>query len=210
MKRMCAVLLAAGESRRMGGANKLTLPVNGEPLVRRTARVLLASRLEKVVVVLGHEADVVGPLLAELAVKQVVNPDYAQGQMTSVHCGLGALEAGCDGVMIALADQALLTARDVNALIDAFESIEEDHVLVPVYRGRRGNPIVLSYAHRRAILTGAANLGCRRLIERHPELVTPLDMDTDHVVFDLDTPEDYRELQRRLGEAGGRCIAREG
>ncbi|MGA7800482.1 MAG: nucleotidyltransferase family protein [Gammaproteobacteria bacterium] len=201
MKRICALLLAAGESRRMGATNKLMLEVGGEPLVRRTARTLLASRVEDVVAVLGHEAAAVGPLLADLPVKQVVNPDYSDGQMTSVHRGMAALGTACDGVMVTLADQALLTAADVNALIDAFEGIEENHVLVPVHRGRRGNPIVLSYRHREAILAGAPNLGCRRLIERHPELVTPVEMASDHVVFDLDTPDDYAELQRRLGFA---------
>jgi len=206
VKRVCALLLAAGQSRRMGAANKLTLDVGGEALVRRTARTLLGSGIQDVVAVLGHEADVIGPLLADLPVKAVLNPDYADGQMTSVHRGLAALDAPGDGVMVALADQALLTVADVNALIDAFLDIEEGRVLVPVHKGRRGNPIILSYRHREAILAGAPNLGCRRLIERHPELVTSVEMACDHVVFDLDTPDDYVELQRRLGVVVGRTM----
>ncbi|MEJ2688293.1 MAG: nucleotidyltransferase family protein [Gammaproteobacteria bacterium] len=208
MKRVCALLLAAGESRRMGAANKLTLDVNGEPLVRRTARTLLASGIAEVVAVLGHEAETIAPLLADLPVKQVTNAGYAHGQMTSVHRGMAALDTPADGVMVALADQALLTVADVNALIDAFQDIEEGRVLVPVHQGRRGNPIILSFRHREAILAGAPNLGCRRLLERHPELVTPVEMASDHVVFDLDTPEDYARLQRRLDAvpAAGRTM----
>ena len=86
--RVSAVLLAAGQSRRMGADNKLLLPIDGEPVVRRTARQLLGAGLEEVVVVLGHEADSVSGALDGLAVRAVVNPDYRDGQMTSVRAGL--------------------------------------------------------------------------------------------------------------------------
>jgi molybdenum cofactor cytidylyltransferase len=127
----------------------------------------------------------------------VINPDYRDGQMSSVHRGLAALSRPCDGVMICLVDLPFLTAQDVNVLIEAYLR-HRGGIIVPTYEGRRGNPIVIAYAHREQILGGGRNLGCKRLIERHPELVTTVPMDTDHVVFDLDTPDDYARLQRRL------------
>jgi len=198
MSGVSAILLAAGESRRMGAVNKLTLPIDGQPLLRHSAQTLLASRLREVAVVLGHEADQAAPLLEDLDVTLVHNERYAEGQMSSVHRGLEALADACEGVMICLADQPLLTPGDVDALIEAFGRREQGSILVPTYRGRRGNPIVLAYAHRDEILGSGRNLGCKRLIERNPELVTTLEMETDHVVFDLDTPEDYAEWQRRF------------
>lgn len=201
MSGVSAILLAAGESRRMGAVNKLTLPIDGQPLLRHSVRTLLASRLQEVVVVLGHEADQAARLLKDLAVTRVYNERYAEGQMSSVHCGLEALADTCEGVMICLADQPLLTSADIDALIEAFGRREQGSILVPTHRGRRGNPIVLAYAHRDEILGGGRNLGCKRLIERNPELVTTLEMDTAHVVFDLDTPEDYLEWQRHFGRA---------
>lgn len=182
----------------MGTANKLGLDVAGEALVRRAARVLLASQVERVVVVLGHQAELVAPLLADLPVQQVVNPAYADGQMTSVHRGLEALDVVCDGMMVVLADQALLTAADIDELIDAFAGLGAGRVLVPMYRGRRGNPAIISYCHRDAILASGPKPGCRGFIDRHPELVTAVEMANDHVVVDLDTPRDYAELRRRL------------
>jgi molybdenum cofactor cytidylyltransferase len=198
MSRVSAILLAAGESRRMGSVNKLTLPIDGQPLLRHSVRTLLASRLQEVVVVLGHEADRAARLLEDLDVTRAYNERYAEGQMSSVHRGLEALADACEGVMICLADQPLLTPEDIDALIEAFGRREQGSILVPTHRGRRGNPIVLAYAHREEILGGGRNLGCQRLIERNPGLVTTLEMDTEHVVFDLDTPEDYEEWRRRL------------
>jgi molybdenum cofactor cytidylyltransferase len=201
-----AILLAAGESRRMSGINKLMLAVEGEPLLRHTVKTLLASRLGEMVVVLGHQAEEARILLHELEVRTVVNNHYREGQMSSVHCGLEALTRPCDGVMICLTDQPLLTAQDIDVLIDAFGR-RSASILVPTYEGRRGNPIVLAYGHRAAILGGGRNLGCKRLIERNPELVTTVEMDTDHVVFDLDTPEDYASLQARLQASPARSAA---
>ncbi len=197
MSTVSAILLAAGESRRMGATNKLALAVDGEPLLRHMVKTLLASQLAEVVVVLGHQAEQAHKLLQGLAVGTVVNETYREGQMNSVHCGLAALRQPCDGVMICLADQPLLTPRDIDELIEAFAR-RGGSIIAPTYQGRRGNPIVLAYAHRAQILDGERNLGCKRLIERNPELVTPVEMDNDHTVFDLDTPDDYANLVARL------------
>jgi molybdenum cofactor cytidylyltransferase len=197
--RVSAILLAAGESRRMGTVNKLALPVGGRALVRRTAETLLQAGLEQVVAVVGHERDSVSALLQGLPLRIVHNEDYREGQMTSVFCGMAALPNDCDAVLVCLADLPLLTAEDLMRLIAAFADCPTS-VLVPTYQGVRGNPILLAHAHRDQILAGDRNLGCRRLIEKNPALVTTLEMADDHTVFDLDTPDAYRELQQRLGE----------
>lgn len=197
--RVSAILLAAGESRRMGTVNKLALPVGGRALVRRTAETLLQAGLEEVVAVVGHERDSVGALLQGLPLRIVHNDDYREGQMTSVFCGMAALHNDCDAVLVCLADLPLLRVEDLMRLIAAFADCPTS-VLVPTYKGARGNPILLAHAHRDQILAGDRNLGCKRLIEKNPALVTALEMANDHTVFDLDTPDAYRELQQRLGE----------
>jgi molybdenum cofactor cytidylyltransferase len=199
-----AILLAAGESRRMGTLNKLALPVGGVPLLRRTARTLLASGLREVVAVLGHEAGAMRRRLDGLPLRLVENPRYREGQMSSVHRGLEALSGRCDGVMVCLADQPLLTPGDIDMLIEAFARRARGDILVPTYAGARGNPVVLDDAQRAAILAGERNLGCRHLIERMPERVTTFAMPNNHVVFDLDTPSDYATLQALLRDEGAR------
>ncbi len=201
--RIAAVLLAAGESRRMGACNKLALQVDGIPLVRRTARVLLDSKVCEVVAVLGHEAERVRGLLTGLPLRVVINEEYAEGQMNSVHCGLAALDDVYDGVMIALSDQPLIEAEDIDRIVAGFAQCERGSVLVPVHAGQRGNPIVLPWEHRERILAGERNLGCKRLIERNPELVTTLEFEHARVTVDLDTTADYARLQLHVAERRG-------
>ena len=185
----------------MGVVNKLALTVAGVPLVRRTAQTLLSAGLEEVVAVTGHEAAQVRALLEGLSLTLVENPDYADGQMTSVHAGLAALSRPCDAFMVCLSDQPLLATDDIARLVRAFAERGRASILVPTYGGARGNPVVLAREHLAAILGEDRNLGCRGFIDRNPELVATVEMDTDHVVFDLDTPEDYQALLERL--AGG-------
>lgn len=199
MNTISAILLAAGESRRMRGVNKLELPIAGVPLLRRSAMTLLAAPLAELVVVLGHEPTRAAALLRDLPLKTVFNESYQDGQMTSVYKGMSALSQPCAGVLVCLTDQPLLEAADIQAIIDAFGKRTRGTVLVPTYRGARGNPIVLAWSHRDEIVRSGRNLGCRHLIERNPEWVETIEMPSDHVVADLDTPEDYAELQRRVG-----------
>ena len=202
MTTVSAVLLAAGESRRMGKVNKLELLIDGIPLLRRTAETLLASKLQEIVVVLGHEAEKASAILEGLPLKFITNEAYRDGQMTSVYQGLSSLSQACDGVMICLSDQPLLQTEDVNVLIDAFDQMNvgnshsstNSSILVPTYQGKRGNPIILDFQHRQEILSGERNLGCKKLIEKNPELVSSFEMSNNHVVVDLDTPEEYADL----------------
>ncbi|MHB8254621.1 MAG: nucleotidyltransferase family protein [Acidiferrobacter sp.] len=198
MSAVAGLLLAAGESRRMGALNKVTASVGGPSLLRNAAQVLCRSRLAEVVVVVGYQAPEALRQLAGLDVRTVLNADYGQGQMSSVHCGLQQFSQPYEGIMICLADQPLVTPADIDLLIDTFLAEERRPILVPTHNGQRGNPIVLSAMHQATILAdGTANLGCRRLIERHPQWITTVEMVDDHVLFDVDTPEDCEEWRRR-------------
>ena len=178
----------------MGAVNKLLLTVGGVPLVRHITQILLASMVEELVVVLGHEAQQIEHALSGLQVKPVYNERYGEGQMTSVYAGMEALTQESDGVMVCLSDQPLLTVKDINALIRAFSKRRDGEVVVPTYRGQRGNPIVLANEHRRSILNGQRNLGCKHLIDNNPDIVTAVEWDCDHVVVDIDTRQDVMTI----------------
>jgi xanthine dehydrogenase accessory factor len=190
-----AILLAAGESRRMGGANKLLLPIDGVPLVRRTAETLLASGIEDVVAVLGFEATEVEHSLGGLPLRFVMNDAFREGQETSVRAGLSAIRPGTDGVMICLGDQPALRPDDIREIERAFIERKRGSVLVPMYRGTRGNPIVLDRHGLDQILARGGKFGCRQLTTHHADLVEPYEMSTDHVLKDIDRPEDYAALR---------------
>ena len=189
MRRISAILLAAGESLRMGDVNKLTLAVGGAPLLRHMVTRLLDSELHEIVVVTGHEQETARTLLQGLPVTLVSNARYREGQMTSVYRGMEALSEPCDGVMGCPVRSAVTGCRGSQPAATRLSgAVSDDGAGARLPSGRGEIPSSLAYQHRDAILGGERNLGCRRLIEKNPELVTTLEMGNDHVVFDLDTP----------------------
>ena len=175
----------------MGAANKLLLPFRGVPLIRRVAATISALPFADVIVATGHEAESVEGVLGGLPVRVVRNPAYEEGQMTTVRAALGALGAASDGVMICLGDQPALTDADLELIAKTFLDRPGIDVLVPMFQGVRGNPIVLSRASLDAILARGGNFGCRQFVANNADLVSTFEMPNDHVLVDVDRPEDY-------------------
>lgn len=196
-----AVLLAAGESRRMGGRPKSLLQLGGVPLIRRNLIALSGAGVDEVAVVLGHRADEVEAVLLDFPVTVVRNADYARGQMASMHVGLAALGDRLDAIIVAVADQPLINAQDITALIGAFKKRGEASAVVPYVAGERGNPIVFDAAVRDAVLAGDANFGCRQWLAAHPERVARLDTDNRHYCVDVDSPDDIARFESTYGHA---------
>ena len=192
---IAALVLAAGQSRRMGGANKLLATIGGKPLVRMAAEAALASRATSVTVVTGHDAGAIEAALAGLAVALAHNPNYAAGLSTSLRAGLGALPPGVDGVVVLLADMPDVGAAVIDRLIGAFRPETHAEIVVPVREGRRGNPVLWGarFFGRLAAIDG--DTGGRGLIATSPESVVEIEMGAA-VTRDVDTLE-------ALAEAGG-------
>ena len=197
--RIGAVLLAAGEGRRMGGVAKPLIRLQGVPLISRQLVAFSGAGVDEVVVVTGHARSAVEELMRSFTVTLAHNDAHAQGQEGSVRVGLAALNGGFDAVFIAPVDMPLIAADDLTELIGAFKKRPAGHILVPVVAGQRGNPILLDATAQAQILESGANLGCRHLIERQPELVHVHATENTRFITDLDTVEDVRSLAQRTG-----------
>ena len=193
---IAAIVPAAGMSTRMG-RNKLLLAFRDRPLIARAVDTLLESEVDQVVVVLGHEADKVKAKLQGRQVTIVENPSYGQGMSTSIRVGLGAVSSDARAIMIYLADQPLLEPEDVKRLIGAFADAREQgkSIVVPFFHGQRGNPVILDSSYKEGILEVVGEVGCKRVIKRNPDKVLVVEMETDHVVRDVDRIEDYEGLK---------------
>ena len=187
--RIAALLLAAGRSSRMGGPNKMLAEIDGRPMVARVAQRLLSSHARPVVAVLGNQADRVGAALGKLPVERVDNPAFAEGLSTSLKRGLAALPDDIDGVVICLGDMPQITGRDIDRLIAAFNPLEGRAIIVPVRGGKRGNPVLFSRRFFAEMAELAGDVGARHLIGEYAELVAEIEMDTDSILVDIDTPE---------------------
>ena len=195
--RIAALLLAAGKSSRMG-ENKMLVEIDGRPMVARTAQRLLSSRARPIVAVLGNMADEVDAALGKLPVERVLNPDFAEGLATSLTRGLAALPEDIDGVVVCLGDMPLIAGRDIDRLIAAFNPLEGRAIVVPTRRGRRGNPILWSHQFFAEMLALKGDQGARKLIEEHADLVAEIEMDSDAIFIDIDTPEALAQLRERM------------
>jgi len=197
--RIAALVLAAGQSRRMGPDNKLLAEVAGKPMVVRAVEAARASQAEPVIVVTGHERDRVEAALAGLSTQQIHNPDYAQGLSTSLHRGLAALPAGTDGVVVCLGDMPRVEAAAIDRLIAAFNPLEGRAICVPTWGGKRGNPVLFASRFLAEMQEIAGDVGARYLIGEYPELVVEVAMDgttAGHgVLLDVDTPEALAALK---------------
>jgi molybdenum cofactor cytidylyltransferase len=202
--RIGALLLAAGQSRRMGGPNKLLAEIDGVPMVARVARRLLASRAQPIIAVLGNQADVVDATLGKLPVERVRNPDFAVGLSTSLKRGIAALPSDLDGVIVCLGDMPLISGRHLDRLIAAFNPLEGRAIIVPTRRGKRGNPVLWSKRFFSEMAELAGDVGAKHLIGEHAELVAEVEMDDDAVLVDIDTPEalvKFKERRKPVTEA---------
>jgi len=192
-----AIILAAGQSRRMGGENKLTRAVQGQPLVRRTVEQVLRSRARPVIVVTGHEASAIKNLLAGLDVTTVHNPAYAEGLSTSLRAGLDALPKDVDGTLVCLADMPSVAAEHINSLIEGFDPTNGRAIGVPTHAGKRGNPSLWSKSLFEEMRSVSGDVGARHLIGANESLVYEVEFDDTAVLTDLDTPAHWSEYLSR-------------
>jgi len=189
-----AVVLAAGASSRFraeGGQeiSKLVASLDGKPLARHAAEAALGSRARPVVVVTGCAREAVEAALAGLPLAFVHNPDFASGMASSLHAGVAALPADVAGALIVLGDMPRIEAATLDSLIEAFAARTHALAAAPVHAGRRGNPVLLSRALFPALARLAGDEGARRLIgEADPRGVVEVEIESDGVTFDIDTP----------------------
>ncbi|OAN45475.1 4-diphosphocytidyl-2C-methyl-D-erythritol kinase [Chloroflexus islandicus] len=192
--KIAGLLLAAGQSTRMGQPKQL-LDWQGRPLVAHIAAEALASQLAGLTVVVGAAEAQVRAALRDLPVQIVTNPAYAEGLGSSLGAGLRALPADADAAMVVLVDQPLVTARLMNELIDAYRTAPATLALVPVYRGQRGNPVIVAAALFAELQTLRGDTGARAVFNRYAGQIIWYETNDPAVVTDADTPEAWRALQ---------------
>lgn len=187
--RIAALVLAAGQSRRMGPVNKLLAEVEGRPMVRRVVEAVQASRASPVIVVTGHEAERVRAVLDGCDVIFVHNSDFAEGISTSLRAGLQSVPASADGVLICLGDMPRVSVTAIDRLIDAFDPQAGAGICVPVHDGKRGNPVLWARRYLAEMREIEGDVGAKHLIGQHTDDVREVEIDSDSVLIDIDSPD---------------------
>jgi molybdenum cofactor cytidylyltransferase len=193
--RIAAVVLAAGRSTRMGVQNKLLADIAGTPMVRRVVATALASKARPVLVVTGHQAPAVAAALSGLEVTLVANPDYATGLASSLKAGIRAVPEECAGALILLGDMPRIAPEHLDRLIDAFTADNGMTIIAPTHRGKRGNPVIWPPAFFPELLQLEGDAGARSLLVEHARQVEEVELDTDAIFVDVDTPEALAQMR---------------
>lgn len=189
-----AMILAAGESRRMGRP-KLLLPYGRTTIIEAVIRRVVSSRVDEVLVVLGSRWRTIKRKIEHLPVTTAVNPRYKQGMLSSVVRGIAALPRRCRAVVIVLGDQPELRPGVVNRLLRAYRQRKKG-IIVPVYRGKRGHPFLLDLRYRKEIAALNPEVGLRELLQRHPEDILEILVPDANILYDIDNPDDYKKAAR--------------
>lgn len=184
-----AILLAAGEGKRMGRP-KLLMPFGRYTVLEQTIDNLLSSNVDEVVVVLGARAGEIKHVIADRPVKVMINPDYHRGMSTSLIAGLKQVDGKAQKVMVALADQPLIDGETYNRLIEASLGCDKG-IVVPTYRTKRGNPVIFSIKYKSELLGLEGDVGGREILKKHPDDIFEVAVDSESVNIDINTLDDY-------------------
>ena len=189
---VCAVLLAAGASRRMRGENKLLSPwQKNRPLICAAANVLAQARskniLREVVAVVGRDSEKMKAALSEFNFRVAENPNFADGMSSSLRVGISAVPPEADAALIVLGDMPLITADDIQSIVRTF-SPDGGDIVIPACGGKRGNPVLLGRAYFPSLKNIGGDHGARELLAKHPERIREAPAGGG-VLTDIDTPE---------------------
>ena len=171
---------------------------DGRVMVRAVVDALSGSSVGAVVVVTGHESDRVQEALAGSDVQLVHNPEFGQGLSGSLRIGLAALPESAEGAVICLGDMPLVTSRHVDRLVAAFDPAEGREICVPVFEGKRGNPVLFARRFFDEMMAVRGDVGARHLIGEYEEYVCEVAMDDRAVLVDVDSPQALRDIEERL------------
>jgi molybdenum cofactor cytidylyltransferase len=200
-KSISAVLLAAGLSRRMG-VDKLSLPWKSRTILEESLRNLCRSSVREVIVVVSEETRKILREVRDERVRIVLNPVPEEGMGGSIREGVTAVIPGRAGILVALGDQPLLDPRTVNCLVRAFVP-GRGQIVLPVFRGRRGHPVLFDRCYRDDLLGLHGDVGGRAIVERFSDRVTEIRTQSEAVIRDFDTWKDYVKAFRMGADRAG-------
>lgn len=184
-----AVVLAAGESRRMG-TQKLLLPCPGQPMIRQVVENILSAGVKSIMVVTGSHRDEVMGVLEGLPVHFSHNEKFREGMFSSVVCGITALPEGTEAFLLFLGDQPFIPPEVTLEVINAFRRNQKG-IVIPISGGERGHPTLFDLKYLREILTLSPEGGLRTLMGLHPEDILEVEVNSAGITRDIDTKNDY-------------------
>ena len=191
MGRLWSIILAAGESRRMGFP-KMLLTFNGRTMMENVIGNVTGSNVDNTMVVLGADRDMLIDLVEKFSVKHCYNDNYKEGMLSSVKCGFRNLPADFEAVLVFQGDQPLITPKVINTVIEAYR-LSGKGIIIPVFEKKRGHPLLISRKYRNEIEKLDTREGLRTLAYQFSDDVLEVETDDSGILRDFDTYEEYKK-----------------
>ena len=184
-----AILLAAGQSKRMNGENKLTKEIQGTPLIKHSVKNILASSIDELIVVLGHQKETIEKLINKNEkIKFVFNKDFESGIASSIKTGLNNLSEKTEAFFICLGDMPMVNPNIYNQLI---KSINKREIIVPTYKGQQGNPVLFAKSMKEKIINISGDIGAKKILELNKDKILNLEINDQCVTKDFNTQDSF-------------------
>jgi molybdenum cofactor cytidylyltransferase len=190
-----AILLAAGESRRMGRFKQL-LELGEKTFIEHCVDNLRASHVEEIIVVTGHREAEVRSVLERAPVRFAHNAGYRSGMSSSIKVGVQAVSDRATACLISLVDQPRIDTDIINKVVAEYERCRRP-IVIPTFGAKRGHPIILDLSLKEEILAIDESIGLRQVISAHSSEIGYVEVHASYVVEDCDSPEDYERLKDR-------------
>jgi molybdenum cofactor cytidylyltransferase len=193
-KMISGIILAAGESRRMGRP-KLLLPWGKATILEKVVDNYLKAKISELIVVVGANQEAIKEMLISKPVVIVENSQYREGMSTSIRKGVEAASDQAEGYLIGLGDQPFISSDMINSLIAVF-SEEQPGIAICSYKKETGHPVIFARKFRQALCALKGDMGGRTIIRQHGAEVKHVDIGSEAILMDIDTPDDYRKLDK--------------
>ena len=188
-----AILLAAGQSKRMDGQNKLTKEIQGSPLIKHSVKNILASSIDELIVILGHQKEIIEKLIDKNEkIKFVFNKDFESGMASSIKAGLNHLSKNTEAFFICLGDMPMVNSDIYNQLI---KSRNQKNIIVPTYNGQQGNPVLFDKSSmKEKVMDITGDVGAKKILELNKNKILNLEINDQNITKGFNTQDDFSSL----------------
>ena len=187
-----AILLAAGQSKRMDGENKLTNEIQGVPLIKHSVKNILASSIGELIIVLGYQKEIIEKIIDKNnKIKFVFNKDFESGMASSIKTGLNNLSEKTESFFICLGDMPMVGHGVYNQLI---KSKDNKEIIVPIYKGQQGNPVLFNKSMKEKIMGITGDVGAKKILELNKDKILNIETNDQSVVKDFNTKDNFNSL----------------
>ena len=183
------IILGAGRSRRMGLENKLVAEINGKPMIVHAIEAVKNSRVNKTILVTGHQREIVEKAVQGIEIEIIYNPNFKEGLSSSIKSIGHELSKDVDAGIVCLGDMPSITSTHINSLIKAFKNNPNRQIVVPIYDGRRGTPVLWGKKHFSLLVNLTGDQGAKALFQKNENNITEVQIEDNAIHTDLDTPE---------------------